>query len=217
MQPRLLASILGLALAVVPAVAAADEPEGKATAAVVGKDTSTAFDQAVDDHYAALSDTRVCAAAHGCKSTLVHRYPIDRKAGVELRKATADYGDVYAFVVTDGDGNAWSAAVLDGILEGDCGMGKCVDTRFGAIKVKRVDTMLWITAQVKATVTHDETRRSERRTYQLVTGCRLGPQPACATVQAGDAFTPGSASYAGSTVKLTVDHAKRAVALTFPP
>lgn len=212
-----LAALAASARALVPAPASADVPEGTATPVVLGADAAAVFDQAVDAHYAALASAPACAPATGCASVVARRMRIDRKAVVELRTADAAYGPVAALIVTDGAGHAWPAAVFDDLRDGDCGMGKCVTTRLGALTVKRVGPTLWISARIHATRTYSERHHVERSAYQLVVGCRLDPVPACATVRAGDPFTPGRATFVGTTVKVHERHGDRTVAVVFPP
>jgi hypothetical protein len=161
-----------------------------AFAAVAAGSPEVAFDRAVDAHYVAMSDDAVCAA--GCKQTVIARKSLGNFGELQLRKASAEYGDVYAIVF--GKDGAWFAAdPLDDLEEDDCGMGKCVSDRIASVAMMRRGDVAWTTVRVTTDVTRNESGASSTARHQIVIGCALAAAPTCITVQAGSHWSDGRA------------------------
>ena len=161
-----------------------------AFAAIAAESPEAAFDRAVDAHYVAMQDKAVCDS--GCKQAVVAKKSLGDAGVIELRKATADYGDVYAIVF--GTGGAWFAAdALDDIEEDDCGMGKCVSDQIASVSIMRKGDVAWVTLRVTSDVAHNWSHTSSTSHHQIVIGCKLGASPTCMTVTAGSHWEDGHA------------------------
>jgi hypothetical protein len=168
-----------------------------AFAAVAASSPDAAFDQAVDAHYVAMSDKAVCAA--GCKQTVIAHKRIGDAGVIELRKATADYGDVYAVVF--GKDGAWFAAdPLDDVEEDDCCMGKCVTDRITSVSMMRKGDVAWVTLRVTTEIDRSESRSTSTSRHQIVIGCKLGRSPTCMSVMAGSHWDDGRAVIVRDTI-----------------
>jgi hypothetical protein len=180
-----------------------------AFAAVAAASPQQAFDDAVDAHYVAISDKAVCAS--GCQQTVIAEKSLGATGAIELRKATADYGDVYAVVF--GKDGAWFAAdPLDDVEEDDCGMGKCVSDRITSVSMMRRGDVAWVTLRIATTVTRTETGRAGGPArHQIVIGCKLGPAPTCLQVNAGSHWDDGHAVILRDAIHVVDDQGTRDV------
>jgi hypothetical protein len=172
-----------------------------------------AFERAVDDHYDAIQDGRPCH--DGCAQVIVRETKLGRGLALQLRRATATYGDVYAFVFGSG-GHWWAAEPLDDIQQGDCGMGKCVSEEIRSVAPERAGGLLWIRVRVRVQVDHFDPKSVWVHDRDVVIGCKLGEAPTCASLAAGHAFTGGTAARRGDTVVIDDDNAgRRRVTIAF--
>lgn len=181
-------------------------------AAIAAASPEAAFDQAVDAHYVAMSDAAVCAK--GCAQTVVAKKAIGDAGVIELRKATADYGDVYAVVF--GKDGAWFAAdPLDDVEEDDCGMGKCVSDRITSASMMRRGDVAWVTLRIATDLTFNESGATSTSRHQVVIGCKLGASPTCITVTAGSHWDDGRAVIGRDSIHVTDADGARDVPIAF--
>jgi hypothetical protein len=181
--------------------------------AIAATSPEAAFDRAVDAHYVAMSDSAVCAT--GCAQTVIAKKSLGDAGVIELRKATAEYGDVYAVVFgTDG---AWFAAdPLDDVEEDDCGMGKCVSDRITSVSMMRRGDVAWVTLRIATIVTRTESGRTEPPArHQIVIGCKLGAAPACLQVAAGSHWDDGRAVILRDAIHVVDDNGTRDEPIAF--
>jgi len=168
------------------------------------------FEVAVNDHYDAIKDGRPC---DGCEQKIVLEKKI-RGATVQLRKATTKYGDVYGIVF--GNDDWWAAAdPLDFIQDDDCGMGKCVTQKLRTINIVRDHDAMWAFFRIDVTIDHLDPKSEWSHERDVVIGCSLTRDSACAVVTAGRAFTDGSATRRGTKIHVVEGDEARDVEVTF--
>jgi hypothetical protein len=212
-------AVLLAAILVVTTTAYADEPpEGTAVAALSGTDPAAVFGAAVDAYYKANGNDAVCAQNGGCKSKVAKKAKLKSGGEVQVRESTADYGDVYAVVIGDGQGN-WYAPTdaLDQIFMGNCGAGNCVDAKIASVTARATSGVVWVTVTVKAREYEDDPHQTMPKwsPYQVLYACQTGTAPKCAKIQAGDFTGPGSVKVKGNTVTAKDGSGKRTVTVTF--
>jgi hypothetical protein len=155
--------LLFLLLAVLaPAIAHADDSVTAAPLASADYDARGALAHAVskDATCSPLCDDRRRAA-------------VELKTGARVEAHVVGAGGVYV-VVRAKKGGTWAASAAPIVVEGDCGMGKCVEQSIGDVRLRQASGGgIALTVRVESVVTRNDRRIAmARSSEEWIVACR---------------------------------------------